>query len=117
MVIECSEIPPRILSAGELHHAGHEHQFEKKKLEEKNRRRRRRGLGFAGWPELPRREKNRQETGLEQQHVPLVTKKWIHKPITDCSKRKIRDDETNQQKRRCHPENQQYRQHYPGAAE
>ena len=35
MIIERSQIPPRILTASQFHYAGHEYQFEEKKFQEK----------------------------------------------------------------------------------
>src|SRR5438477_10724672 len=76
------EPDPAGSAAGQLHHARHEHQFEKQKLKEKQRDRRsccsrdRRSRIFLG-PKLPGREKNREKPGFEQKDVPLETKKVL----------------------------------------
>ena len=35
MVIERRQVPPTVIAAGQLHHAGHQHQLEQEKLEQK----------------------------------------------------------------------------------
>src|SRR5260370_7042893 len=77
MVIERRQVPPAIITAGELHHAGHQHQFKKEQLEQKQRGARDWRFLSALLPKLPWREEDRQETGLEQQDVPLKTKEGL----------------------------------------
>src|ERR1700730_7934258 len=77
MIIKCRERAPmkrvthpapRIVAAGQLHHAGHQHQFEEKKLEQEkcwprdrrgcSRDRRSRPQQKFSWPKSPGRKKD-----------------------------------------------------------
>src|SRR5882724_4465652 len=68
---------PGIVAARQFHDAGHHHQFEKQQLEQKKGGARDRRLASAFRPKLPRREKDRQETGFEKKNVPLKTEKSL----------------------------------------
>ena len=58
------EPAPGVITARQLHHAGHHHQFEEKQLEQEQRSAGERRFAIAFRPPLPRREKDRQETSL-----------------------------------------------------
>src|SRR6266404_6396062 len=103
VIIERGQIPPASVAAGQLHHAGHHHQFEKKELEQKKGGSGNRRLASAFRPKVPRREKDRQETGFEKENVPLKTEK----SLASNGERKIKNEQRDERNDRRDFENQQ----------
>src|SRR5437867_302979 len=64
MIIKRGQVPPGIVAAGELYHAGHDHEFEEQELEQKNRGARNGRIRSALWPKSPWRDEDRQETSF-----------------------------------------------------
>src|SRR4051812_17365958 len=75
--IERGQVPPRVVTAGELHHARHEHQFKEKEFEEKQTDPRDRRVSTRSHSPAPRREENREEPRLQQKNVPLETEERL----------------------------------------
>ena len=103
MIVEGGEIPPGVfgrvleqLIAGQLHHARHEHELEKQKLEQKHRGARDRGFIRLRPPKSPGRQENRQEPGFDKKSIPLITEKRVENAITRGRERKIKDDKSNE---------------------
>src|SRR5438128_3080858 len=91
VIIERGQLPPAIVAARQLHHAGHDHELKEQQLEQENRRSRNRDVAAAIRPELPRREKDRQETRFEQQAVPVETEERLSRNRERQIKRKKHD--------------------------
>src|SRR5207244_2687936 len=120
VIIQRRQVPPAVVAAGQLHHARHQHQFKKEKLEQKERWSGHRSsrVGWPQqphqlpWPKPPRREKNRQEASLQQQDVPLKAEK----SLSGDRERKIEDKKDNQRKRWRDSQNQKQRKNNAATA-
>src|SRR5438552_1126507 len=75
MITQRGETSPGAITAAQFYHSGRENQPEQQPPQQPKNDRGWRGNRWKPRKDFQRRQKDRQKTGLEQQHVPLVSEK------------------------------------------